>query len=130
MNKLGFYRLFGTDPGQKSRLLSEGLKLVMRNKRIITSSCHSNWQCISCGPHGRRPAFKTRGEAGPAGANQAVFLGDQNIPAILPASGNELCIKIIQIENGGLLDLADEFLTTLGNRRFSPRSVTLASVPI
>jgi hypothetical protein len=47
------------------RLLSGSLKLVMRTKRIITSSCHNNWQCISCGPHGRRPAFKTRGEAGP-----------------------------------------------------------------
>jgi hypothetical protein len=107
------------------RLLAGGLKLVMRTKRIITSSCHSNWQCINCGTHGRRPAFKTRGEAGPPGVNQAVFLGDQNIPAILPANGDELCIKILRIENGGLLELADEFLTTLGNRRFSPGSVIL-----
>jgi hypothetical protein len=89
-------------------LLSGGLKLVMRAKRIITSSCHSDWQCISCGPHGRRPAFKTRGEPGPPGADQAVFLGDQTIPAILPASGNELCIKIVRIENGGPLELAEE----------------------
>jgi hypothetical protein len=54
-----------------------------------------------------------------------VFLGDQNIPPSLPASGNELCIKIIRIENGGLLDLAEEFLSALGNRRFSPGSIIL-----
>jgi hypothetical protein len=107
------------------RLLSGGLKMVMRSKRIITSSCDGNWLCIGCGTHNRRPAFKTRGEAGPAGLNQAVFLGDQHIPPILPASGSELCIKILRIENGSIKDLVEEFLVTLGNRRFSPGSVIM-----
>jgi hypothetical protein len=107
------------------RTLSGGLKFNMKNHTIISTSFKSDWTCLGCGPHGRRPAFKTRGEAGTSGPNQAVILGDQHVPAVLPATGTEQCIRILRIENGGLIDLARELVAQLGNRRFPPGSIIL-----
>jgi hypothetical protein len=107
------------------RMLSGGLKLAMRPKRIVTSSWNADWTCLGCGTHGKRQAFKTRGEAGPCGQNQAVILADQSVPAIWPAAGSEQCIKILRVENGALLDIADEFLVQLGNRRFPPGGIIM-----
>jgi hypothetical protein len=47
----------------------------------------------------------------------------------LPVSGIEQCLKIIRIENGGLLELADELLNLVGNRRVPPGSIVLLFSP-
>jgi hypothetical protein len=58
-----------------------------------------------------------------------VVLADQNFPAVLPVNGMEQCLKIIRIENGGLLELADELLNLVGNRRVPPGSIVLLFSP-
>jgi hypothetical protein len=41
----------------------------------------------------------------------------------------EQCLKFIRIENGGLLELADELLNLVGNRRVPPGSIVLLLSP-
>jgi hypothetical protein len=74
--------------------------------------------------HGDKPAFNIRGEICTAGT-QAIVLSDQSFPAMLPTKGEEKCLVIMRIENGGILDLVDEFSKQLGNRRIPPGSVIL-----
>jgi hypothetical protein len=110
------------------RLLTGGLKMALTDKRVITSSFNYNWTCTKCDQHQDRPALRLHGEAG-TGAAQAIVLADQNFPAVLPVGGNEQCLKIIRIENGGLLELTDELLNLVGNRRVPQGSIVLLFSP-
>jgi hypothetical protein len=109
------------------RMLAGELKLSISSKKTITSSFDTNWLCLNCALHKSRPALKTRGEAGPAGQPQAIILSDQNFAPQLPVSGQQLCIKVLRIENGGLIKLAEELLARVGNRRVPPGSLILLS---
>jgi hypothetical protein len=111
------------------RLMSSGLKLDLKKKRIVTTSFNKDWSCLACGPHGNLPAFNVRGGASGTGGRQVVILADQCFPPILPASGEEKCLIILRIENGGLPALVDEFLDLFGNRLFPAGSVILVSSP-
>jgi hypothetical protein len=107
------------------RFLSGGLNMALNTWKIISTSFDMDWTCLSCGQHGSRPAFKIRGEADSSCSTQVVVLSDQSFPAILPASGNENCIKILLIENGSLEDLVLEFIRLIGNRRVPPGTTIL-----
>jgi hypothetical protein len=110
------------------RMMTGGLKMALTDKRVITCSFNYNWTCTKCEQHQDRPALRLRGEAG-SGAAQAIVLSDQNFPAVLPVSGTEQCLKIVRIENGGLLELTDELLNLVGNRRVPPGSIVLLLSP-
>jgi hypothetical protein len=105
-------------------MMTGGLKMALSDKRVITTSINFNWTCLVCDQHKDKPALRLRGEAG-SGATQAIILADQNYPAILPVSSTEQCFKIIRIENGSLLELTDELLNLVGNRRIPPGSMVL-----
>jgi hypothetical protein len=109
------------------RMLAGELKLSISNQKTITSSFDNNWQCFNCDLHKNRSALKMRGEAGPAGQPQAVILSDQNFAPQLPVSGQQQCIKILRIENGGLIELAEELVARVGNRRVPQGSLILLS---
>ncbi len=56
--------------------------------------------------------------------NPPVFiLSDQNFPPMAPAGGGGECLKIIQVENGTLMDLVEVFLGL--SRGFDMRLVRL-----
>jgi hypothetical protein len=103
------------DLGER-RILASSLKFDMKVKRITSASFRED--CLHCGAHGTKPAFKKRGEAGTSSGAQAVVLTDHCFPPILPANGGKKCLKILRVENGSILDLVDEFLKVLGNHIF------------
>jgi hypothetical protein len=111
------------------RMLSGGLKLDLKTKRIITTSYKPDWTCIMCGPHGGRPAFNLRGSASGTGGGQAVILSDQSYPPILPASGTDKCMVVLRVENGSIPDLVDEFLTQFGNGLFPASGIIMIGSP-
>jgi hypothetical protein len=43
------------------RILSDGLKMALNTKQIVTTSFDSSWYCYSCAFHNIRPALRTRG---------------------------------------------------------------------
>jgi hypothetical protein len=110
------------------RVMTGGLKMALTDKRIITSSVNLNWTCLVCEQHRDKPALRLRGEAG-CGETQAIILSDQNFPAVLPVNSTEQCFKIIRIENGSLLELVDELLNMIGNRRVPAGSIVLLHSP-
>jgi hypothetical protein len=109
------------------RMLSGELKLSISSKKIITSSFDNNCLCLNCDLHKSRPALRTIEEAGPAGAPQAIILSDQNFAPQLPVSGQQQCIKVLRIKHGKLIELAEELLARVGNRRVPPGSLILLS---
>jgi hypothetical protein len=106
------------------RLLSGGLKMALTDKRVITMSVGMDWTCLRCEQHQVRPALRLRGEVG-SGPSQAIVLVNQHFPSILPVKGAEQCLKIIRIENGATLDLVDELICLVGNRRIPPGSILM-----
>jgi hypothetical protein len=62
---------------------------------------------------------------GPLWTPQAIVLSDQNFPSILPVTTNGSCLKIVRIENGGLLDLVEELQHLVGNQHIPPGSIVL-----
>jgi hypothetical protein len=80
------------------RFLSGGLNMALNSWRIISTSFNGDWTCLRCSPHGGKPALKIRGEAESSCSLQAILLVDQSFPAILPAAGNQQCMKIIAIK--------------------------------
>jgi hypothetical protein len=109
------------------RMLSGELKLSISSKKIITSSFNNDWLCLNCDLHKSRPALRTRGEAGPAGAPQAIILSDQNFSPQLPVTGQQQCLKVLRIEHSGLIELAEELMIRVGNRRVPQGSLILLS---
>jgi hypothetical protein len=83
------------------RLLSGGLKMDLKSKRVMTTSYNEDWSCIKSGKH-KTSAFKIRGEAGASPARQVVLLTDPSYLAILPVASIDKCL-ILQIENASLL---------------------------
>jgi hypothetical protein len=108
-----------------TRILSTRLTLDLSSKKVISTSFNYEWKCLNCGPHGGSEAFKVRGVADSSGHRQAVILADQSFPAVLPAGGEKLCMKVILVENGSITELVEEFFRLLGNRRVPKGSVIL-----
>jgi hypothetical protein len=106
------------------RLLSGGLKMDLKSKRVMTTSYNEEWGCIKCEKH-KTPAFKVRGEAGVSPGRQVVILTDQCYPAILPVNTMEKCLLILRVENASIPALVEEFLKQLGNRRVPQDSLIL-----
>jgi hypothetical protein len=98
------------------RLMSGGLKMDLKTKRVMATSYNEDWSCIKCTNH-RTSAFKIRGEAGANPGRQVILLTDQSYPAILPVASVEKCLLILRIENASLSVLVDEFTKQLENRR-------------
>jgi hypothetical protein len=101
------------------------MTLDMSSKRVVSSSFDYEWKCLGCGQHGVSEAFKIRSIANSSCSKQAVILADQSFPAVLPAMGEKLCLKIVLVENAAISELVDEFLRLLGNRRVPKGSVIL-----
>jgi hypothetical protein len=108
------------------RILSGGQKVGIADKTIINSNFDEEWRCLGCGHPTNRPCFKIRGSADAGNAApQAVILGDQAVPVVMQVSGEKQCVKILQIEGGSLMELGNEFLRRLGNRRVPRGSAVL-----
>jgi hypothetical protein len=105
------------------RILAGGLKIGIADKKIVCCNFDEEWRCLGCNHLTRRSSFKLRGIPDASNPPQAVILGDHAVPAAMQVNGEKLCFKILLIEGGSLRELADEFLTSLGNRRVPPGSV-------
>jgi hypothetical protein len=92
------------------RVVSGGLKVDMNEKKTVCTSVDDDWRCLQCGEHGNNSAFRINGAAESSSVKHAVILADQTFPVILPAGGQQQCLKIIVVENGSIRDLVDEFL--------------------
>jgi hypothetical protein len=87
------------------RLLSSDLRMLTKNKQILSSSVDlGTGRCLGCKEHGRDASTAT------LKGIQTFFLTDQSYPPVLPSSTTRGCVKILRLETGRLEDLAEEFL--------------------
>jgi hypothetical protein len=82
---------------------------TMRN--ISTSFCPNTLLCKTC--QGEHTVLRRSIEGSDVGMdNPPVFvLSDQNFPPMVPVGGEGECLKIVQVENSSLADLAGVFLS-------------------
>jgi hypothetical protein len=81
-------------------------------------------ECLGCTNHQNVISFPKRG-SGVRGSLQAIWLGDQVIPACLPSQSRLTCVKIVRLEHGSLMDLAEGLVRVLSGRQVAAGSVVL-----
>jgi hypothetical protein len=81
-------------------------------------------ECIGCPLHVNYTPFPRRG-TNVKGGRQAIWLTDQSMPPILPATSQQQCIKIVRLENGTLQELAEGLVRTLSGRQVAAGSTVL-----
>jgi hypothetical protein len=106
------------------RILSGGLRIDIAERKVVSTSFDEEWRCLAClHPH-NGPAFKVRGVADSSCSPHAIILADQSVPAVLPVTSDQQCIKVLIVENSSLKQLCEEFLRLVGNRRV-PKGTTV-----
>jgi hypothetical protein len=101
------------------------IKVVLGQKKTWTFSFDSStFECLGCQQHHNHLYFPRRGSGG-RGSRQTIWLSDQSMPAAIPVSSSLGCIKIVRLENGSLMDLAEGLVDLLSGRQVTAGSVIL-----
>jgi hypothetical protein len=120
-------------PDDSSTIFSEAdgrikladIKVVLGQKKTWTYSFDSNtFECLGCEQHHNLLYFPRRGSIG-RGARQTIWLADQSMPAAIPVTTTLGCVKIVRLENGSLMDLAEGLVELLSGRQVAAGSVIL-----
>jgi hypothetical protein len=101
------------------------IKVVLGQKKTWTFSFDSSsFECLGCQQHHNHLYFPRRGSGG-RGSRQTIWLSDQSMPGAIPVSSSLGFIKIVRLENGSLMDLADGLVEILSGRQVAAGSVIL-----
>jgi hypothetical protein len=105
------------------RLLAVKMEVSMGQRRVVTTSFDpASMTCYCSGPHSE---YKIAGGGGVRTGREAIMLTDQAYPACLEATGVRRCLKVMRIEHGMLLELADELISMLRGRYLGAGSIVL-----
>jgi hypothetical protein len=105
------------------RLLAVKMEVSMGQRRVVTTSFDPvAMTCYCSGPHSQ---YKIAGGSGVRTGREAIMLTDQAYPACLEATGVRRCVKMVRIEHGMLLELADELISMLRGRYLAAGSIIL-----
>jgi hypothetical protein len=133
------HRLIDLKTGKFSMLPELGSMITLLDGRMCLADVHvilgqnQTWtysfmvksmECIGCTAHINATPFPRRG-SNVRGGRQMVWLTDQSMPPLLPATTTQECIKIICLESGTLQELAEGLVRTLSGRQIAAGSVIL-----
>jgi hypothetical protein len=105
------------------RLLKTTLEVSVGQRRATSTSFDpQRLTCHCLGPHN---GFKLAGGGGYRAGREAILLTDQAYPPMLEATGVRRCIKMVRIEHGMLIELADALLDMLRGRYIAAGSIVL-----
>jgi hypothetical protein len=106
------------------RMRLADINIVLGQKKNWTASFDittGSMECLGCKNHHGPVDFPRRG-SNVMGGRQTIWLTDQSMPAILPASGTLHCVKILRLENGRLTDMAEGLVDFLRGRQVAAGS--------
>jgi hypothetical protein len=98
------------------RLRTAEVAVNLGQKRTWSYSFNSKTMECGCAQHKNMISFPRRG-SGVKGGRQVIWLCDQSMPPILPATDESNCVKIIRLEYGLLGELAEGLITLLAGRQ-------------
>jgi hypothetical protein len=108
------------------RLRTAEVAVNLGQKRTWSYSFNSKTMECGCARHKNVVSFPRRG-SGVKGSRQVIWLCDQSMPPILPATDESNCVKIIRLEYGFLGELAEGLTSLLAGRQVAGGSVVLLS---
>jgi hypothetical protein len=105
------------------RLLRTHLEVSVGQRRATTTNFDP--QRMTCNCAGQHSSYKMAGGGGYRAGREAILLADQSYPPMLEATGVRRCLKILRIEHGMLMELADALVEMLRGRFITAGSVVL-----
>jgi hypothetical protein len=91
--------------GGDGRILLSHVEVNLGQRRVTSYSFNpTSLSCLCSGSHSIRKIASSRGEY--KATREAFLLTDQAYPAALPSSTDKLCINVIRIDHGMLIELA------------------------
>jgi hypothetical protein len=133
------HKLMDLKTGNFSKLPELGSMITQLDGRMCLADVHvvlgqnQTWthsfmvrtmECIGCTAHLNYTPFPRRG-SNVRGGRQLVWLTDQSMPPLLPATTQQECIKIMRLESGTLQELAEGLVRTLSGRQIAAGSAVL-----
>jgi hypothetical protein len=101
--------------GGDGRILLSHVEVNLGQRRVTSFSFNpTTLSCLCNGSHSIRKIASSRGEY--KATREAFLLTDQAYPAALPSSTDKLCINVIRIDHGMLIELAAALENVLRGR--------------
>jgi hypothetical protein len=105
------------------RLLRTTMEVSVGQRSATTTNFDPQRLTRNCaGPHS---SYKMAGGGGYRAGREAILLTDQAYPPMLEAHGVRRCLKILRIEHGMLIELADALMALLRGRYIAAGSIVL-----